>query len=57
MSPSDVASIYASTANVVGIILALAGLGSGLYYVPLAAFMQARPPQGEKGVCWQWNPL
>ena len=30
MSPSDVASIYASTAIVVGIILALAGLGSAL---------------------------
>ncbi|CAM2066324.1 MFS transporter [Sulfidibacter corallicola] len=30
-------------------LLFLAGLGSGLYYVPLAAYMQARPPMGEKG--------
>jgi F-type H+-transporting ATPase subunit c len=30
MSPSDVALIYANTAIVVGIILALAGLGSAL---------------------------
>ena len=30
MSPADIASIYSSTALVVGIILALAGLGSAL---------------------------
>ncbi|CAM2006923.1 MFS transporter [Acanthopleuribacter pedis] len=29
--------------------LLLAGIGSGLYYVPMAAYMQAKPPLGEKG--------
>ena len=30
------------------ISLIMAGIGSGLYYVPLAAYMQAKPPMGEK---------
>lgn len=30
-------------------LLILTGICSGLYYVPIAAFMQARPPLGEKG--------
>ncbi len=29
--------------------LIMAGIGSGLYYVPMAAYMQAKPPMGEKG--------